>query len=71
MVAWLSRSFSRFSSSSFVWARWFSLSARFSADLWSAGYAGTLSWSYGDGTAPWSPGAVSGFANQHVCETAY
>jgi hypothetical protein len=45
--------------------------AQLSADLWSAGYAGALSWAYNDSAFPWSPGAVSGFPSQHPCETAY
>jgi len=45
--------------------------AQLSADLWSAGYAGALSWAYNDPAFPWSPSAVSAFPAQHPCETAY
>ena len=45
--------------------------AQLSADLWAAGYAGSLAWAFNDSAFPWSPGSVERFAAERPCETRF
>lgn len=42
-----------------------------SAELWDAGYRGSLAWSYNDKNYPWDPQALLPFAQAKACETHY